>query len=71
MTQSACPHLTCEKKAFRGILDLTDAPRLKVILTWYCEHPFHGIRLELGDARGDMETLCAACSLPRPDGEES
>jgi len=71
MTHPACPYLTCEKMAFQGTLDLTRPTKLTVIVTWYCEHPFHGIRLELGDARGDMETLCAACSLPRPDGEES
>ena len=67
MTESGCPYLACEKKALRGSLDLTDAPPITIILTWYCQHPFHGMRLELGDARGDVEEHCEVCSLPRPD----
>jgi len=40
-------------------------------VTWYCRHPFHGLTLELGDARDDVEKHCAACSLPgrQPDAE--
>ena len=65
MTESGCPYLTCEKTAFRGPLDLTEAAPVSIIVTWYCRHPFHGIRLELADARNDLEKRCRACSLPR------
>ena len=71
MREPACPFLRCEKMAFRGSLDLSRTASPTVIVTWYCEHPFHGIRLELGDARADVEKLCAACSLPRADGAEN
>ena len=72
MTESGCPYLTCEKTAFRGSLDLAQAAPVSVIVTWYCRHPFHGMSLELGGARGEVEDHCAACSLPwrRPDGAE-
>ena len=65
MTPLACPYLTCEKTAFRTSLDLSAAAKVSIILTWYCRHPFHGMPLELGDARGDVEEQCAACPLPR------
>lgn len=70
MTESGCPYLTCEKTAFRRSLDLTEAPPITIILTWYCRHPFHGLRLEFGDARSEVENYCAACTLPphQPDG---
>jgi len=69
---SACPYLLCEKTAFRASLDLSAAAPVTIIVTWYCRHPFHGMPLELGDARGDVEEQCAACPLPRqePDGDE-
>jgi hypothetical protein len=70
MTESRCPYLVCEKTAFRGTLDLTAAPRPMVVVKWYCEHPFHGIRLDLGDARSDTEKHCSICTLPRPDVDE-
>jgi len=72
MTHPVCPYLVCEKTAFRGSLDLSDAAPGNVIVTWYCRHPFHGMPLELGDARGDVEEQCAECPLPRraPDGDE-
>jgi len=69
MTRSVCPYLVCEKTAFRGTLDLTAEPRPIVVVRWYCEHPFHGIRLDLGDARSDTENHCAACTLPRPEAD--
>ena len=70
-SESACPYLTCEKTAFRASLDLSAAAPVSVIVTWYCRHPFHGMPLQLGDARGDVEERCAACPLPRqePDGD--
>jgi len=72
MTEPCCPYLVCEKTAFRASLDLSAAAPVNIIVTWYCRHPFHGIRLELGNARGDVEKLCAVCALPRPesDGDE-
>ena len=72
MTHPACPYLVCEKTAFRASLDLSAAAPVSIVVTWYCRHPFHGIRLELGDARGEVEKLCAVCALPRhePDGDE-
>ena len=71
MTHSCCPYLTCEKTAFRQSLDLSKAAPVSIIVTWHCRHPFHGMPLELGDARGEVEDYCAACSLPRqpPDGD--
>jgi len=71
MTEPCCPYLVYEKSAFRGSLDLTAPAQADVVVTWYCEHPFHGLRLELGDARSEVEKHCAACSLPRrqPDAE--
>jgi len=65
MTESACPYLVCEKTAFRASLDLSAAAPVSLVVTWYCRHPFHGIRLELGDARREVEKHCAACLLPR------
>lgn len=65
MTDSFCPYLACEKKAFRASLDLTKAAPVSIIVTWWCRHPFHGMRLQLGEVRGEVEKHCAACSLPR------
>ena len=65
MTESACPYLVCEKTAFRASLDLSAAAKVSIVVTWYCRHPFHGMRLELGDACTDVEEQCAACPLPR------
>lgn len=66
MDSPACQYLACERTAVRASLDLSRAAPMIITVTWYCEHPFHGIRLELGDARREMEEHCAACSLPRP-----
>jgi hypothetical protein len=67
MTEFACPYLKREKVAFRESLDLSRPAPMHVAVTWNCEHPFHGIRLELGDARADVEKQCGLCSLPRPE----
>jgi hypothetical protein len=66
MTEPPCPYLRCVKTAFRANLDVSAAAPVHVSATWYCRHPFHGIHLELGDARSDVERHCADCSLPRP-----
>ena len=70
MTQADCPYLSGEKTAFRASLDLSAAAPVSIVVTWVCRHPFHGMALELGDARGDVEEQCAACPLPQqePDG---
>jgi hypothetical protein len=71
MTRLCCPYLVSEKAAFRGNLDLSTPAQVSVIVTWYCTHPFHGLRLELGDARGEAEKQCEACSLPRQPGTDA
>jgi hypothetical protein len=70
MTEPACPYLARETTAFRESLDLSREAPFRVVVTWYCEHPFHGIRLELGDARAEVERHCAVCSLPRAGAQE-
>ena len=67
-----CPYLRRETTGLRPVgLDLTEPAPLIVTHTWYCAHPFHGLRVELGDVQGDVERLCAACVLPRerPEGD--
>jgi len=49
MTEPCCPYLVCEKTAFRASLDLSAAAPMNIVVTWYCRHPFHGMRLELGE----------------------
>jgi hypothetical protein len=70
MTESDCPYLVRETVAYRESLDLSRSAPTRVVVTWYCSHPFHGIRLDLGDARAEVEKLCAACTLPRQHGDE-
>ena len=64
MKEPACPYLVLETTTFRKNLDLSAPADYEVVSTWYCVHPFHGIRLELGDARADVEARCADCTLP-------
>jgi hypothetical protein len=71
MTRLGCPYLVSEKAAFRGCLDLSVPAHVNVVVTWYCAHPFHGLRLELGDARSEVEKQCEACSLPRQSGTDA
>jgi hypothetical protein len=69
-----CPYLHCETTAFRRVgIDLGEPAQVSVTRVWYCRHPFHGLRLELGDARLDMEERCGACGLPKeqPDAGKS
>jgi hypothetical protein len=70
MNEPACPYLVRETIAFRESLDLSRPAPTTVVVNWYCGHPFHGIRLDLGDAQAAVEQHCAACSLPRPAAEE-
>jgi hypothetical protein len=65
----SCPCLVRETSAYRGTLDLSVPAQYEVVSTWHCRHPFHGIRLELGDSRVDVEQVCAACTLPRPQSD--
>ena len=71
MTDSDCPYLRCERTAFRESLDLSVEAPMTVILWWSCQHPFHGIAVDLGDARLAVERHCAACSLPRSRADGS
>ena len=70
MTGLDCPHLVRETIAYRESLDLSRESRTRVITAWQCVHPFHGIAVDLGDVRGEMEHHCAACRLPRA-GEQA
>ena len=66
-----CPYLRRETTGFRPVsLDLTEPAQLIVSHTWYCAHPFHGLRVELGDALLNVEQLCSACVLPHERPEE-
>jgi hypothetical protein len=64
-----CPHLVRETTVHRASLDVSVPAQYEVISTWYCTHPFHGIRLELGDGRADVEQHCGVCTLPRAQEE--
>lgn len=73
MAGPGCPYLSHERAAFRESLDLSRPSPMSTVVTWYCEHPFHGIRLELGDTLAEVERRCGACTLPpagrdRPQG---
>jgi hypothetical protein len=59
-----CPYLVRETIAYRESLDLSREARTHVVTAWQCAHPFHGIAVDLGDARGEVERHCAACRLP-------
>ena len=65
-----CPYLVRETIAYRESLDLSREARTCVITAWQCAHPFHGIAVDLGEAREDVEHHCAACRLPRA-GEQA
>jgi hypothetical protein len=66
MTEPRCTYLQCVKTASRASLELSAAAPVHIVATWHCRHPFHGIQLELGDVRSEVERHCATCSLPRP-----
>jgi hypothetical protein len=69
MNEPSCPYLVRETTAYRESLDLSTASPTTVIVNSFCAHPFHGIRLDLGDAQAVVEEHCAACTLPRPPAE--
>ena len=48
MNRLGCPHLVRETVTYRESLDLSRAAPTRVMVNWYCGHPFHGIRLDLG-----------------------
>ena len=65
MASQTCCYLQLEKTARRPPgHELTDFRRFDVRKTWYCRHPFHGIRLQLGEAPLDVEERCQVCGLP-------
>ena len=59
-----CPYLVRETIAYRESLDLSREARTRVVTAWQCAHPFHGIAVDLGDEREEMERHCASCRLP-------
>jgi hypothetical protein len=44
---------------------------MRVTVSWQCAHPFHGLKLSLGEDPDEMRRLCAGCALPRPGRPES
>jgi hypothetical protein len=66
MHDPGCPHLIRETISYRESLDLSRAAPTRVTVNWFCGHPFHGIRLDLGDAPAAVEERCADCALPVP-----
>jgi hypothetical protein len=62
-----CPYLVRETITYRESLDLSRPAATRVVVTWHCSHPFHGIRLDLGDSLAEIEELCAICTLPRAE----
>jgi hypothetical protein len=67
MNRPDCPYLVRETVTYRESLDLSRAAPTRVMVSWYCGHPFHGIRLDLGDAEAAVDERCADCALPPPD----
>jgi hypothetical protein len=65
MNEPDCPYLIRETIAYRESLDLSRRAPTRVTVSWQCSHPFHGIRLEIGDARDHVADHCSACTLPR------
>jgi hypothetical protein len=70
MSEPECPYLIRETIAFRESLDLSRAAPTTVTVTWYCSHPFHGIRVELGEGPDEVRERCSVCALPHPAGAE-
>ena len=66
MNRLGCPYLVRETVTYRESLDLSRAAPTRVMVNWYCGHPFHGIRLDLGDAEAEVDERCADCALPPP-----
>jgi hypothetical protein len=64
MSEPDCPYLLRETITYRESLDLSRPAATRGAVTWHCSHPFHGIRLELGDSLAEIEESCAACTLP-------
>jgi hypothetical protein len=69
MNEPGCPYLVRETITYRESLDLSREAATKVVVTWHCRHPFHGIRLGLGDSIVEIRELCAACTLPPAEDE--
>lgn len=45
MTGPRCPYFKRERTAWRESLGLSRPAPITVVVTWYCDHPFHGIRI--------------------------
>jgi hypothetical protein len=66
MTTRTCQYQELEKTAVRlPGHDLGESRSFDVKQVWYCRHPFHGIRIELGDGAVEAEERCRVCALPR------
>ena len=70
MNEPDCPYLIRETIAYRESLDLSRNSPTTVTVSWHCSHPFHGIRLELGDDISSVAAHCLACTLPGPGGRQ-
>ena len=64
MSELDCPYLVRETIAYRESLDLSREARTLVITAWQCNHPFHGIAMDLGEAQREAERRCSQCRLP-------
>jgi hypothetical protein len=61
-----CTCLVRETIAYRESLDLSRPAKTRVVVEWYCSHPFHGLRMSLGDSPVEVQGHCSACALPHP-----
>jgi len=61
-----CRYLLRETLTWRESLDLSKDSPMRVAVSWQCAHPFHGLRLDLGDDLAEVRRRCAGCALPRP-----
>lgn len=58
-----CPYLGKTDTGYRENLNLVGESKIIIFTTWYCKHPFHGVVLELGDAKLEADKNCGLCSL--------
>ncbi len=64
MASHTCSYLEVETTAHRPPgHELSDFRRFDTRKTWYCGHPFHGIRVELGDSLPRVQERCRKCAL--------
>jgi hypothetical protein len=61
---SDCRYLLRETLAWRESLDLSKDSPMRVTVSWQCAHPFHGLRLDLGDDLAEVRRRCAGSGKP-------